>query len=282
MAVILVISGVVALVGGSLNSLAEQVPKYQAKLGEMLAVAQGQVDRLGLGAEQLQLTSVVNAEALVDVARTTVASVANLLSKGLLVLLTLIFLLFESTGLTGKLRLAFGGDLDTQGLARAMSEIQSYLAIKTAVSLTTGMLIWAWVALLGIDFAVLWGLVAFAFNYIPNLGSIFAAIPTVLLALLQKGAGVALLVAVGYLVVNFVLGNLIEPNLMGRRLGLSPLVVFISLVFWGWVWGPLGMLLSVPLTMVLKILLENLADFRWVAILLGPNPAAKGKASAPF
>ena len=275
MAVILVVSGIGAMVGGSLNSLAEQLPKYQVRLGEMLAAAQAQVDRLGLGTEPLKLTDVVDAGAVVEVARTAVTSVANLLSKGLLVLLALIFVLFEATGLKDKLRLAFGADLETKGLARAMGEIQSYLAIKTAVSLTTGLLIWAWVALLGIDFAVLWGLVAFLFNYIPSLGSIFAAVPTVLLALVQKGAGVALMVALGYLLVNFILGNLLEPNLMGRRLGLSTLVVFGSLMFWGWVWGPLGMLLSVPLTMVFKILMENLDDFRWVAVLLGPNPTAR-------
>ena len=126
--------------------------------------------------------------------------------------------------------------------------------------------------MLGLGFPLLWGLVAFIFNYIPNLGSILAAIPPVLLALVQFGPARAAVVAVGYLVINIGLANFLEPYLMGRRLGLSTLVVFLSLVFWGWVWGPVGMLLSVPLTVIVKIALENTKDFRWVAIMLGANP----------
>jgi predicted PurR-regulated permease PerM len=271
--VVLVIAGIVWLVAGSLNTLTEQLPGYQQRMGELVASLQAQVDRLGLSGDPVILKDALNAEALVGVARNTVARVASILSKSLLVLLTLSFILFEATGIQAKLQLAFGLDLDTKALARAMREIQSYLVIKTAISLATGLLLWGWVSLMGLDFAALWGLLAFLLNYIPNLGSIFAAVPAVLLALIQQGPGAAFLVAIGYLLVNFLLGNLLEPNLMGRRFGLSTLVVFTSLVFWGWVWGPLGMLLSVPLTMVLKILLENIQDLRWLAILLGPNAA---------
>jgi predicted PurR-regulated permease PerM len=149
------------------------------------------------------------------------------------------------------------------------------VAIKPLVSLATGGFVALWVGLLGVDFPLLWGLVAFLMNYIPSLGSILAAVPAILLTIVQLGPGRALAVAIGYLVVNVVLGNFVEPHFMGRRLGMSTLVVFLSLVFWGWVWGPVGMLLSVPLTMVLKILLENTEDLRWVAVLLGPpTPAA--------
>ena len=105
-------------------------------------------------------------------------------------------------------------------------------------------------------------------NFVPTIGSILAGIPAVLLALILHGFGHSIAVAAGYMVVNTVFGNIIEPNLMGRRLGLSTLVVIMSLIFWGWVWGPVGMILSVPLTMVLKILFENTEDFRWIAILL--------------
>ena len=127
---------------------------------------------------------------------------------------------------------------------------------------------------MGLDFAILWGLVAFLLNFIPSLGSIIAAVPAVFLALIQLGPGRAAVIAVGYLVVNILLGNFIEPMLMGRRLGLSTLVVFLSVVFWGWVWGPVGMLLSVPLTMVLRIALENTEDFRWMALMMDADPSA--------
>ncbi len=122
--------------------------------------------------------------------------------------------------------------------------------------------------IIGVDFPLLWGMLAFLLNYVPTLGSILAAIPPVLLATVQLGPGHALATALVFVGVNVVLGNFVEPHFMGRRLGLSTLVVFLSLVFWGWVWGPVGMLLSVPLTMIVKIMLENTEDLRWVAVLL--------------
>jgi len=107
--------------------------------------------------------------------------------------------------------------------------------------------------------------------------AIIAAIPAVLFALAQLGPGRAVLLAAGYLIVNLVLGNIVEPQLIGRTLGLSSLVVFLSLVFWGWVWGPVGMLLSVPLTMIIKIMLESTEDFRWFAIMLDSGRAAQAR-----
>ena len=150
--------------------------------------------------------------------------------------------------------------------------VNRYLALKTMFSLLTGVVIWIWLAILGVDFSLLWGLVAFLLNFVPNIGSIIAAIPAVLMALIQLGMGSALLTSLGYVVVNVVVGSIIEPKFMGRGLGLSTLVVFLSLVFWGWVLGPVGMVLSVPLTMILKIALESNEDTRWVAILLGSVP----------
>jgi len=199
-----------------LNAFAEQAPKYQARLGEMVAAGQQQLQRFGL--ERVELADLVDPAAMVDVVRTTVAGVAGVVSKGLLVLVTLIFILFEATGFYDKLRLAFGLDLDTRGLSRAMREIQKYLAIKTAISLVTGLVIWGWMSVLGVDFPVLWGLLAFLLNYIPNLGSIIAAVPAVLLATLQKGPGVGLLAALGFLTVNFILGNLAHGPLRSRSL----------------------------------------------------------------
>jgi len=128
---------------------------------------------------------------------------------------------------------------------------------------------------------VVWVLLAFLLNYVPNIGSIVAAIPAVLLGLIQGGVGYALLVAVGFVVVNLVIGNFIDPFLMGRTVGLSTLVVFLSLVFWGWMWGSIGMLLSVPLTMMIKILLDNTDDLQWVAVMLDSKmlDSKKGAAS---
>jgi predicted PurR-regulated permease PerM len=150
--------------------------------------------------------------------------------------------------------------------------VQRYVALKSLISIATGILIWIWLLVLGIDFAPLWGFMAFLLNYIPNIGSILAAIPAVSLALVQLGPGSAVAALAGYLVVNNVVGNFVEPRIMGRGMGLSTLVVFISLVAWGWIFGTIGMLLSVPLTMTLKIGFESSRDHRWVSRLLSQSP----------
>ena len=217
---------------------------------------------------------------LIDFANLTVRFTASAVSSLLVVFLILVFMLFEAATFRRKARTLLASEAARERFSRMANEIQRYIGIKTAVSVATGLLIGVWVGVLGVDFAIFWGLVAFVLNFIPNLGSIIAAVPTTLLATVQIGVGRALLVALGYLVVNMVIGNFIEPHLMGRRLGLSTLVVVLSLVFWGWVWGPIGMLLSVPLTMVVKIMLENTEEFRWVAVLLGDGRAAERLAPA--
>ena len=144
------------------------------------------------------------------------------------------------------------------------------MTIKTTVSVMTGVVVTVFLFAVGVDFPILWGLVAFLLNYVPNIGSIIAAVPAVLLALIQLGTGYALVTAGGYVAINVIMGNGVEPRFMGRGLGLSPLVVFLSLVFWGWMLGPVGMLLSVPLTMTAKIAMEAHPDTSWLAQLLGP------------
>ena len=140
--------------------------------------------------------------------------------------------------------------------------------IKTWVSLATGALA-AVLCYVGLDFALLWGLLAFLLNYIPNIGSIVAGLPPLLLAIVQLGPLEATLIAAGYLAINNILGNFIEPRFMGQGLGLSTFAVLVSLVFWGWVLGPVGMLLSIPLTMAVKIAMEGRPETLWIAIMLG-------------
>jgi AI-2 transport protein TqsA len=201
---------------------------------------------------------------------------AGFVSAAAIVILFTIFMLSEATGFPTKLRAAIGrGDADLSRFAGAVQDIQRYLAIKTAISLATGTLVAFWLWTIGVDFPLLWGMLAFLFNFVPNIGSLIAAIPAVLFTLLILGPWTALLAAGGYIVVNIGLGNLVEPHLMGRRFGLSTLVVIISLVFWGWLWGPVGMLLSVPLTVVVRIGLEYTDDLRWLAVLLSNEARAQ-------
>ena len=197
-----------------------------------------------------------------------------------LVFLIMAFMLSEATVFPDKFHYITGDSTaEEDRLTKVVTEVQTYLGIKTVVSLATGLILGGWAYVMGLDFPILLGMVAFLLNYIPTVGSILAAIPAVLLSvILVDTVGHALLVTLGYVVVNTVFGNILEPNLMGRRLGLSTLVVILALLFWGWAWGPLGALLSVPLTVIVKIWLENTTDLRWVAILLDKAPPSMATA----
>jgi AI-2 transport protein TqsA len=187
-------------------------------------------------------------------------------------LILTVFMLLEAQTFGHRLKaVSIARGPDIARMLSATRDIQRYLAIKTLVSLLTGFLagLLCWAA--GLDFFILWGIVAFALNFIPVIGSLVAGVPPTILALLIAGWPNALLVAGGYLLINNFLGNFLEPILVGRRFGISILVVVISVMFWGWVWGPLGMLLAVPLTMVLKVILDGSDEFRWIGVAISSD-----------
>ncbi len=273
--------GLGALIGTSVNDFSANLPTYETRLRQESAEVIGLLDEWGVELVPSLVFDIVNPGAAMSMAARTLTGLGSVFTNAFLIVLTVIFMLLEASSLPGKLRQAFGEKAASFPQAAEFTDsVKRYLAIKTAVSLATGLLIGGWVWMLGVDFALLWGLLAFLLNYIPNIGSIIAAVPAVLLALIQLGPGKALMVAVAFLVVNFIMGSVIEPRFMGRGLGLSTLVVFLSLVFWGWVWGAVGMLLSVPLTMTVKIALESHEDTRWIAVLLGPEVKAPPSESA--
>lgn len=277
---LLVLGGIAVLVGGSIRGFAEEAPKYKERLELMSQGLLQSLQSYGINVQDQFVADMINPAQAVDLVTGTLRGVAGVLSNLLLVLLTIVFILLEAAGFPAKLRAAFGVRGSSDRFANIKNEVQHYLGIKTLVSLTTGGVVAGSLAAIGVDFPLLWGMLAFLLNYIPAFGSILAAIPPVLLAIVQLGPGRAVATALVFVGVNVVLGNFVEPYFMGRRLGLSTLVVFTSLVFWGWVWGPVGMLLSVPLTMIVKIMLENTEDLRWLAVLLGTGPSRKDDRAA--
>ena len=159
--------------------------------------------------------------------------------------------------------------------------IRHYLSIKTVTSFLTGLIIWIGLLIVGVDYAIIWALIAFLLNFIPNIGSIMAAVPAVMFALIQLGAGGAFWTIVIFVSVNMIVGNLVEPKIMGKGLGLSTFIVFVALIFWGFVLGTVGMFLSVPLTMAIKIMLEQKPSTKWLAVLLGTDEDAKSMLKGP-
>ncbi len=260
----------IGFVGSTLDSILTALPSYQANLDQEMTIMIVWLESIGINIPDNILPGIFDQEKIVQLVTGVLTGLGGLLTDALLVLLMVFFMLLEASGLPAKLSVALG-DADTTitQLSKIIDAIKRYLAIKTLISLTTGILIAIWLAIIGVDYPLLWGLLAFLLNYIPNIGSFIAAIPALLLAFIQLGPGATVLAGAGYLLFNVVIGSVIEPRVMGRGVGLSTLIVFLSLVFWGWVLGIIGMLLSVPLTMCIKIALESSEDTRWIAILMG-------------
>ena len=264
--------GLGILISSSLDDFISNLPVYELRLRDELGLVITWLQGFGVEISKDALFDYFDPGKAMQLAGATLTGLGNVLSNFFLILLTVIFILFEASGFRVKLQTILEDpDTSLPHFSRFSDTLKRYMVIKTWVSIGTGLVIGIWLAVLGVDYPVLWGVLAFALNFVPNIGSVIAAIPAVLLALIQIDGQTAILAAAGYVVVNLVMGNVIEPRYMGRHLGLSTLVVFLSLVFWGWVLGPVGMLLSVPLTMTVKIALESHEDTQWVAIMLGPQ-----------
>jgi AI-2 transport protein TqsA len=273
---LIVLSALLLVVGNSISEFTRNIGKYQESLDGLVASARQTIEGMGIDLADQEVNDLVDTKAMLGFVASVATSITATLSDLVIVLLVVVFMMLEGIGLPDKLRRALGNpDDDLASFRQMLDNVYTYLSVKTVISLLTGFLAWLLCTILGVDFPVLWGLVAFLFNYIPNIGSILSAIPPVLLCLIQHGPGPAAVLAGGYLAMNMAIGNLLEPRMMGQRLGLSELVVMLSLIFWSWLWGPLGMFLSVPLTTVLKIILEHSESFRPMAILLGPSGDAK-------
>ena len=260
------------LTAGTLEGLRDSLPTYQERL-RLLAERLGLwLESVGLAESPDAIVGAIDPAAVTRMVRIAIASIKGTLSTGFLVLLAVVFMLLEAAGLPAKLRAAFqpGPEIEER-LRRAVRSVNRYMVIKTLTSLATAALVFAWLWLLGVEFAVLWAIFAFVFNFVPFVGAVLMLIPPTLLALVQIDVATALLVAAGFVVINTLIGSIIEPRVMGRGLGVSTLAVFLSLLFWGWVFGTVGVVLSVPLTLAAIIALDASPHTRPLAILLGPE-----------
>jgi predicted PurR-regulated permease PerM len=284
LAVALILSG---LVGTSLEGFSSNLEYYQSRLHEISERLLGWLSARGVDLDMEEARGLFNLSAAMSYVGLAFNRLLGTLSNAFLIFLTVAFILLELNSIGRKIHHLADDPADAMSSFSAFSEtLNRYLVIKTLSSLATGACITIILYLFGIDYPVLWGIVAFLLNFVPNIGSIIAAVPAVLMGMIQHDFATAGWIALIYLGVNNIVGNVVEPRWMGRSLGLSTLVVFSSLVFWGWLLGPVGMFLSVPLTMTLKIAFDTNDETRWLAVLLGGDVeqsvvAPKGEAQLP-
>ncbi len=257
------------LVTSGLEGFRENLPGYQQRV-ELLSEQLGNwLEAAGLEGFRAALPDMVDARKVVTLVRATLAGIGNTLGVGLPVLLTVAFILAEASKLGPRIRKAFGASESFQDqFDRVLKSLSQYMLIKIISSFATGLVVWIFLWALGIDFAALWAILAFVLNFIPFVGAILMMIPPVLLAIVQADLKSALLVAVGFIAANTIIGNVLEPRFMGQGLGISKLTVFLSLIFWGWLLGTIGVFLSVPLTVILIVMLDANENMRPLAVLL--------------
>lgn len=267
---ILIGLSITSVLGSSVQDFTNNLGAYQTQIKHQFSGLVSVLHKYNIKVSPDTLLEYFNPGRAVSLASQMVSSLSGVMANAFLILLTVVFMLLEADVIPKKLHFMFKDpDFKMAQLDKFLDSVNKYVAIKTLVSLVTGFLVGLMLFIMGVDFFLLWGLLAFLFNYIPNIGSLIAAVPAVILALLQLGFAQAGIVAVGYISVNLIMGNIVEPKFMGKGLGLSTLIVFLSLIFWGWLLGLVGMLLAVPLTMIVKIGTETIDHHNWLSILLG-------------
>jgi AI-2 transport protein TqsA len=272
LAILAIVGAVAALVLGAASEIIDGLPRYSEALGALEHDVARWLDTHGLDSVATSMGEVDAASRLPVIAEPVLRGTIDVIQTVFLVVIVTAFIQVDAPGL----RRTFARRVDARATTRAttrdvddvVDRIQRYVIVKGLISAANGLLLGLWCHLWGVEGAVLWGVLAFALNFIPIVGSLVAAIPPVALALVLGSPADAAGVAAGYVAVNLVVDNIIEPRVMGRAAGLSPLVVLVAMLFWGFVLGPIGALLSVPLTVVLRAGLSLSPGLRWIALLL--------------
>lgn len=264
---ILVLVGMIAVIGYSVAQLVETLPNYADNLQGQQNSLQTTLEGLGLDASSVQNT---DTNKLLGYVGTLLGGVVGVLSGVIMMLMVLIFLLIATPGFTTIFKIDFDEESPTFSRFRSLAvDLREYVGITTVINVAVGIIDAVFLFILGVDFPILWGFMAFLLGYIPSVGFWLALVPPFALAFLEFGAAKALIVLAGYVLINGGIQNILQPKLMGSGLNLAPWVVVVSIFFWTWVLGPMGALLAIPLTMVVKeIFLEGFDDTQSLALLM--------------
>ena len=278
--IILLTSSLGGLIGSSVAKFTENLDHYDEKVSAGVSSLFHLLRSFGMHISTDGVLNAIDPGTIMSFTAKLLNGLGSLMGNMAMILLIVTFMLAESSSYSVKLKAVMNKPkVSLSGISVAMDQINQYLGIKTLTSLATGLIIGLLLWAIGVDFPFMWGMIAFLMNYIPNIGSAFAAIPAIFMAFVNLGATGVIWTGVIYLAVNIVIGSVIEPKIMGKGLGISTLVVLLSLIFWGWILGTIGMFLSIPLTLAAKIAFESQESTKWIAVLLGTEEDAKASSS---
>lgn len=274
--IMIIFFGLGEVIGRSLSSFSQNADQYEANLRQMSAGLLHYFNEKGMNISFQKASELLNPSKLMGVTASLLSQLGGFMGNTLTIMFLVLFLLLELDSISIKAKAVFKDETKSMNYINQIgSSIRHYLSIVTLTSFITGLLIWISLLILGVDYAILWGLIAFLLNFIPTIGSIIAAVPAILFSLIQLGFGGALTTLIIFLVVNMVIGNVVQPKMMGKGMGLSTFIVFFSLLFWGFILGTIGMFLSIPLTMTIKIILDQYPGTKGIAVFLGTQEEAQ-------
>src|SRR6185436_5064929 len=289
--VLIVVSAVLGLSSwilySTLSSFSDSLPQYQHRLTELLGDASGRlvsaIPRLRGPIARFRWDQALELSSITSMAAVGLGSFLVFVSHLVLILLFLVFLLLGSESFPLKLGRALNpryAERVAEVMRNIEEQVRRYLLAKTLINLGNGMVVTILFASFGVDFPLLWGFLTFLAHYIPQIGGVLSVgLPTLFLLLQFNSVGWAIFVASLNLAVQFIIGNVVEPEVMGERLDLSPMFVLLSLIFWGWLWGPWGAVLAVPITSTLRIVCENVRPLQPIAVLMSDSVEAEAPAS---
>ena len=253
----------------SAQDFTKNLPLYQQKYDLIIPQIVDYLSHFGITLSSDEIINMFNPISLIQQAINFAKGMGNIMTNGFLTLVVIIFLFLESSLMIQKIFFFLPSAESKEHLLLFTQNINTYFTIKTFTSLLTGFLVYAMLALFHLEYALLFGFLAFILNYIPNIGSFIAAVPALAIALLQLPLAEVFFIAVGYMVINNVVGNFLEPKILSKGVGISTFFVFLSMLIWGWILGPIGMFLAVPLTITIKMAASYTKRYRWISVLLG-------------
>ncbi len=257
-----------AFLVSSAQDLITNLPSYQEKLQGLTPKIETLLQTMGISLQKSDALSLFDPTKIISYTASFFKGMGDIMANSIITLLIVMFLFLESSLFSEKLFILIKSEESKEKIQLFMQNVNSYFLTKTFTSALVGLLIWGMLALFKLDYALLFGFLAFLLNFVPNIGSFLASLPALLLATLELGFIETSIIAAGYTLINVSIGNFLEPKIMGKRVGLSTFVVFISMFFWGWMFGSVGMFLSVPLTIVIKLAFDNSEKWQWIAVLL--------------
>lgn len=275
---VLVLAFGIGAVWISIERVAEKAPQYQEQFQQIFADVRAWAQHHNLPIREDLLKSGGFRNKLLEYVGWGVSSLLNAVALVVLVFFLLLLMLLETHTWRDKSRTAFrwhsaAAIFDTTDAIA--DQVRRYLTVRTVVSLISGVCAGLWAMVMGVDFALLWGLLTFILNYVPNIGSIISVIPPTLMAVFQFGPGRGAVVLAGLIAIEQVIGNYIDPRLQGRKMSISPVVVLVSVIFWGWIWGTVGALIAVPITATVIIVCAHVPSLRPIALLLSDTGSAE-------